>query len=268
MSISAVFSLKQEDGPPIIVPARPVRSRRVYGKGGLSMPGDSVIIIPTYNEAQNIQRLISAIRDVWNALSIVIVDDGSPDGTADLAAAADGVHVIRRAGKQGLGTAYVAGFRYALEQGFQRIGGMDADFSHDPLVLPALFALLDRHDVGIGSRYIPGGGTRNWGIHRRLLSRSANAFARLMLGFSAHDVTSGYRCYRREVLQHLDLDALASHGYSFLVELLYRCVQAGYSVAETPIIFEDRAQGTSKMSSGEILGGVKNLFRLRFGKSR
>ena len=126
---------------------------------------------------------------------------------------------------------------------------------------------LDRHDVGIGSRYIPGGGTRNWGIHRRLLSRSANAFARLMLGFSAHDVTSGYRCYRREVLQHLDLDALASHGYSFLVELLYRCVQAGYSVAETPIIFEDRAQGTSKMSSGEILGGVKNLFRLRFGKS-
>ncbi len=230
------------------------------------MPGESVVVIPTYNEAENIERLITSIHNAWRELRIVVVDDGSPDGTGDLAAAIEGVHVIRRAGKLGLGTAYVAGFRYALEQGYARIGGMDADFSHDPAVLPALFSLLDDHDVGIGSRYIPGGGTRNWGFHRRFLSRSANAFARFMLGFSAHDVTSGYRCYRRDVLETIDLDALASHGYSFLVELLYRCVQNGFSVGETPIIFEDRALGASKMSVSEIWGGVKNLFRLRFEK--
>ncbi|HOD50962.1 MAG TPA: polyprenol monophosphomannose synthase [Candidatus Hydrogenedentes bacterium] len=228
------------------------------------MSDASVVIVPTYNEAENIERLIHAIRDAWSGLDVVVVDDGSPDGTGDKAAAIAGVHVIRRPGKLGLGTAYVAGFRYALEHEYARIGGMDADFSHDPARLPALFALLDKHDVGIGSRYIAGGGTRNWGVHRQVLSRSANAFARFMLGLSAKDVTSGFRCYRREVLENIDLDALASHGYSFLVELLYRCVQNGFSVGETPIIFEDRAQGASKMSMKEIWGGVKNLFRLRF----
>ena len=227
------------------------------------MSADSVVIIPTYNEAQNIQRLISAIQDACSALDIVIVDDASPDGTGELAASMEGVHVIRRPGKLGLGTAYVAGFCDARGRGYQRIAGMDADFSHDPSVLPALFALLDTADVGIGSRYVPGGGTRNWGLHRQILSRTANIFARFMLGLPIHDVTSGYRCYRREVLERIDLDTLASHGYSFLVELLYRSVQAGFSVAETPIIFEDRARGTSKMSLREIVGGIKNLFRLR-----
>lgn len=229
------------------------------------MSQGSVVIIPTYNEAENIERLIGTIYEAWPELHVVVVDDCSPDGTGDLAAAIEGVHVIRRAGKMGLGTAYVAGFRYALEKDYARIGGMDADFSHDPAKLPDLFALLDEYDVGIGSRYIPGGGTRNWGIHRQVLSRSANAFARLMLGLSAKDVTSGYRSYRREVLERIELDTLASHGYSFLVELLYRCVQNGFTVGETPIIFEDRAEGTSKMSMKEIWGGVKNVFRLRFG---
>lgn len=228
------------------------------------MSGTSVVVIPTYNEAENIGRLIKTIQGIWHDLDIVVVDDGSPDGTGDLAAAFEGVHVVRRSGKLGLGTAYVAGFRYAIDKGYARIGGMDADFSHDPAVLPALFALLDDFDVGIGARYVPGGGTRNWGLHRQFLSRSANAFARFMLRFSAHDVTSGYRSYRREVLESIDLDALASHGYSFLVELLYRCVQHGFSVGETPIIFEDRAEGASKMSIKEVWGGVKNLFRLRF----
>lgn len=227
------------------------------------MPGDSVVIIPTYNEAQNIQPLIEAIQGVCTGLDIVIVDDASPDGTGALAASMHGVHVIHRPGKQGLGTAYVDGFCYALERGYQRIAGMDADFSHDPSVLPALFSLLDVDDVGIGSRYVPGGGTRNWGLHRQILSRSANAFARFMLDLPIQDVTSGYRCYRREVLERIDLDALASQGYSFLVELLYRSVQAGFSVGETPIIFEDRARGASKMSYHEIVGGIKNLFRLR-----
>lgn len=231
------------------------------------MSPKSVVVIPTYNEAENIQPLIQAIHKAWAGLHVVVVDDDSPDGTGDIAAAIEGVHLIRRAGKLGLGTAYVAGFKYALDHGYTRIGGMDADFSHDPAVLPALFALLDSHDVGIGSRYIPGGGTRNWGLHRRFLSRSANTFARFMLGFSARDVTSGYRCYRREVLEAVELEALASHGYSFLVEFLYRCEQNGFSVGETPIIFEDRAQGTSKMSLGEIWGGVRNLFKLRFGKT-
>lgn len=228
------------------------------------MSQGAVVVIPTYNEAENIERLIGAIHEVSPALDVVVVDDCSPDGTGDRAAAIEGVHVIRRAGKMGLGTAYVAGFRYALDKNYARIGGMDADFSHDPARLPALFDLLDEYDVGVGSRYIPGGGTRNWGLHRRALSRSANAFARFMLGLSAKDVTSGYRSYRREVLESIEMDILASHGYSFLVELLYRCVQKGFSVGETPIIFEDRTHGTSKMSVKEIWGGVKNLFRLRF----
>lgn len=228
------------------------------------MSQGSVIIIPTYNEAENIERLIGTIHEVWPELDVVVVDDCSPDGTGDLAAAIEGVYVIRRAGKMGLGTAYVAGFRYAFEKDYARIGGMDADFSHDPAILPALFGLLDEYDVGIGSRYVPGGGTRNWGMHRQVLSRSANAFARFMLGLSPKDVTSGYRSYRREVLESIKLDALASHGYSFLVELLYRCAQNGFTVGETPIIFEDRAEGTSKMSMREIWGGVKNLFHLRF----
>lgn len=226
----------------------------------------SIVVIPTYNEAENIERLITEIHRAWEDLDVCVVDDGSPDGTGRIAERLDRVHVIHRSGKLGLGTAYVRGYTYALEQGYDRIGGMDADFSHDPAVLPALFALLDQHGVGIGSRYIPGGGTLNWGIHRRVLSRGANLLAKFMLGFSAQDVTSGYRCYRREVLEAVDLPSLRSEGYSFLVELLYRAAQKGFSIGETPIVFADRKEGASKMSSREIYGGVANLFRLRFGK--
>jgi dolichol-phosphate mannosyltransferase len=224
----------------------------------------SVVVIPTYNEAENIEPLVGAIQEHCPGLDILVVDDGSPDGTGEIAKRLDGVQVLERAGKLGLGTAYVAGYILAIEQGYDRIGGMDADFSHDPKVLPSLFGLLDDHDVGVGARYIPGGGTRNWGIHRQILSRGANLMARTVLGFSAHDVTSGYRCYRREVLEAIGLDTLNSEGYSFLVELLYRCVQHDFSIGETPIMFEDRMAGTSKMSSDEIFGGMVNLFRLRF----
>jgi len=149
--------------------------------------------------------------------------------------------------------------------GYGRIGGMDADFSHDPRLLPRLFGLLDTFDVGLGARYVAGGGTRNWGLHRRVLSRTANAVARHMLNLPAHDVTGGYRCYRREVLEAVSLETLKSEGYSFLVELLYRCVRRGFRVGEIPIIFEDRRMGASKLDRREIYQGVVNLFRLRWG---
>jgi len=225
----------------------------------------AVMVIPTYNEAENIQPLIQAIHESCPDLDVLIVDDRSPDGTADLARKMDRVQVIERSGKLGLGTAYVAGFKHALEQGYDHIGGMDADFSHDPKVLPALYGLLEEADIGIGARYIPGGGTRNWGIHRQILSRTSNLVAKLMLGIPARAVTSGYRCYRRKVLETIDLDALNSEGYAFVVELLYRAHQKGFKIAQTPIIFEDRRYGQSKISKSEIWGGITNLFRLRFG---
>jgi len=225
----------------------------------------SVVVIPTYNEAGNIGPLIDAIQGAMPGLDIVVVDDNSSDGTAAIAERRVGVHVIRRPGKQGLGTAYVAGYKYAIGAGYDRIGGMDADFSHDPKVLPTLFGLLDSFDVGLGARYVPGGGTRNWGLHRRLLSGAANRFAKWMLHMPVHDATGGYRCYRRDVLEAIDLDSLRSQGYSFLVELLYRCVRKGYRVGETPIIFEERRAGASKLDRREIFQGVVNLFRLRFG---
>ncbi|GMW01133.1 MAG: dolichol-phosphate mannosyltransferase [Candidatus Hydrogenedentota bacterium] len=226
----------------------------------------SVVVIPTYNEAENVKPLIESIHQHVPEMDIVIVDDGSPDGTADIAAAMEGVYVIRRSGKLGLGTAYVTGYKYCLEKGYDRIGGMDADFSHNPSVLPALFGSLDHFDMAVGSRYIRGGGTRNWGLHRQLLSRTANLVARTLLSFPAKDVTSGFRAYRREVLESIDLDTIKSEGYAFVVEFMYRSVRRGFKVGETPIIFEDRRYGTSKMNSSEILGGVMNLLRLRFQK--
>ncbi|MCP4645876.1 MAG: polyprenol monophosphomannose synthase [bacterium] len=225
----------------------------------------SIVVIPTYNEAENIQLLIKAIHKACPDLDVLVVDDGSPDGTAALAREMSGVEVLERSGKLGLGTAYVAGFKRVLEQGYERIVGMDADFSHDPKVLPALLELLDKHDVGIGARYVPGGGTRNWGIHRRLLSRTSNLVAKLILWMPVHDVTGAYRAYRRDVLERMELDTLRSEGYAFVVEILYRAHKNGATVGETPIIFEDRQRGASKISKSEIWRGITNLFRLRFG---
>ncbi len=224
-----------------------------------------IVVIPTYNEAENIGPLISAIKRSLPDLDVLVVDDGSPDGTARIASDTDGVHVIERPGKLGLGTAYICGFMYALDKGYDHIGGMDADFSHDPAVLPALFGLLDNHDLGIGARYIPGGGTKNWELRRRILSRTANLVAKLMLNLPVHDATSGYRSYRREVLEAIDLDDLKSEGYSFLVEILFRAHSKGYKIGETPIIFEERRKGESKLDQSEIWNGITNLFRLRFG---
>ncbi|MFH1084372.1 MAG: polyprenol monophosphomannose synthase, partial [Chloroflexota bacterium] len=173
------------------------------------------------------------------------------------------VSVIHRAGKLGLGTAYIAGFRQALARGYAYAITMDADFSHNPRYLPALLGLMPAHDLGIGSRYVPGGGTTGWPLARRFLSRGANAFARTMLGLKAHDCTAGFRCYKAEVLRAVELDTIFSSGYSFLVEMATRCQRRGYSVGEIPIIFENRRLGSSKISRVEIFKSVYTIFRLR-----
>lgn len=222
---------------------------------------EHIVVIPTYNEADNIEPLTAAIRRACPGLDILVVDDGSPDGTADLAERL-GLAVIRRPAKLGLGSAYVTGFSYALERGYTRIAGMDADFSHDPDLLPALFALLEPFDVAVGARYLPGGGTVNWGWYRRTLSKGANVLARAALRMPLHDVTSGYRAYRREVLDSIGIETLRSEGYAFLVELLFRCVQHGFRIGEVPIVFEDRRMGVSKLDKREIWRGAANLVRL------
>ena len=203
-------------------------------------------------------------------LSILVVDDGSPDRTGDLVAAVVAgnprVHLLRRAGKQGLGTAYLAGFRYALDHGAEFIFEMDADFSHDPRYLPALLnAAETNYDLVIGSRYITGGGTTDWGLGRRLISQGGNVYARLILGLDVADLTGGFRCYRARALRALDLAAIRSNGYSFQIEMAYRVHQAGLRVGEVPIMFPDRRVGASKMSKNIVFEALLNVVKLRLG---
>ena len=225
----------------------------------------TIVIVPTYNESENIEALVQEVLALPPVSGVIVVDDNSPDGTGQIAdelAARHKVQVIHRAGKLGLGTAYVAGFRRALEMEAERIMTMDADFSHHPSYIPAIVRKSDDCDLVIGSRYVPGGGTRNWGPHRQLLSRGANTFARLMLGLRAHDCTAGFRCYHRGLLQAVDLSGILSDGYSFLIELLYRCQQAGGEIGEVPIVFEDRRAGQSKISQAEIVKALFTVLRL------
>lgn len=227
----------------------------------------TTVIVPTYNERENLPDLAHQILNLNIGAHVIVVDDNSPDGTGELAdelAARNGrVQVIHRAGKLGLGTAYIAGFKKALAEGADRIVTMDADLSHNPRYIPALVSLTEHHHLGIGSRYAPGGGvTADWGMHRKFLSWGANHFARLMLGLKARDCTAGFRCYRREVLESIDLDRIFSNGYSFLLEMLYKCQRMGYSVGETPITFENRYRGTSKISQVEIYKAMYTVLRL------
>lgn len=207
-----------------------------------------VVVIPTYCEAGNIPELLGRIAAAMPDLDVLIVDDSSPDGTADLAAEA-GVHVLRRPGREGLGVAYRAGFAWALAREYDQIGGMDADLSHDPAALPSLFAAVDAGaGLAIGSRYQPGGSIPDWPWHRRLLSGAGNRYARLMLGTGVRDATSGFRVFRAEQLRDVMSNTLRADGYGFLVECAYRVTRAGGVVREVPIVFRDRSWGTSKMA--------------------
>jgi glycosyltransferase involved in cell wall biosynthesis len=228
----------------------------------------TTVVIPTYNEVENLSYLVSEILKLDIQAHVIIVDDNSPDGTGQLAdelAAQNGrVQVVHRPGKLGLGTAYIAGFEQALaEEAVDQVVTMDADFSHNPRYIPALVSLTQQHHLSIGSRYVPGGGvTADWGVHRKFLSWGANHFTRLMLGLTAHDCTAGFRCYRREVLQSIELDRIFSNGYSFLIEMLYKCQRMGYRIGETPITFENRHRGDSKISQAEIFKAMYTVLRL------
>jgi dolichol-phosphate mannosyltransferase len=229
------------------------------------MPVRILIVLPTYNEVDNLRLLLPALLALPETVEICVVDDASPDGTgalADEAARRDRrVQVIHRSGKLGLGTAYVAGFAQALAGGFDGALTMDADFSHHPRYIPDLLARFAQADLIIGSRFVPGGEVR-YPFHRRMLSRVANGVARGLLGFEAHDCTAGFRLYHARVLRAIPLDQIRSNGYSFLTEMLWHIHRRGFRTAETPIIFEDRVRGQSKISSAEIFKGAYTVFRL------
>ncbi|MCB9883306.1 MAG: polyprenol monophosphomannose synthase [Planctomycetes bacterium] len=226
-----------------------------------------LIVVPTYNERDNAEPLARAILENVPEAHILFVDDNSPDGTSalveTLGQSDDRIRLHKRPGKLGLGTAYVAGFHHGLANGYDIVVTMDADFSHDPKYLPALIGGTRDVDLMVGSRYVPGGGVRNWGIHRRVLSRFANFYARTLLGIRARDCTAGFRAYRVQVLRSLPIDDIRSSGYSFLEEMMYLVAREGFTVGETPIIFEDRRAGQSKISKKEIFLAAYHVLRLR-----
>jgi glycosyltransferase involved in cell wall biosynthesis len=226
------------------------------------------VIVPTYNERENVASLVKQLLALPLALDVIVVEDNSPDGTGEIADRLARQHhgrvtVIHRSGKLGLGTAYVAGFNRALKTGAELVLTMDADFSHNPRYIPEM---VDRvgcgYDLIIGSRYVEGGGTSGCTAGRQLLSYGANAFARAVLGLHAHDTTAGFRCYRRQVLEDVGLDQIKADGYSFLIEMLFRVERRGWRVGESPILFENRRQGVSKISKDEILKAVWTVLRL------
>ncbi len=217
-----------------------------------------LVVLPTYNEAENIVAVLHRIRAALPDAGILVVDDGSPDGTADLVDAVAPlvaqVSVLRRSKKSGLGSAYRAGFRWGLEHGYEACVEMDSDFSHDPDALPGLLApLAEGHEVSIGSRYVPGGSIPQWSWHRHLLSRWGNRYASAVLGLKVADSTAGFRAYSATVLRRIDLDSVLAEGYGFQIEMTYRARQAGASVVEVPIRFVDRVAGESKMSSAIVI---------------
>lgn len=231
------------------------------------VPWRTLVVVPTYNERDNVAPIVHAVRGYLDC-DVLIVDDGSPDGTGEiadrLAAAHPGVHVLHRPGKQGLGTAYLRGFAFAAERGYERVCEMDADFSHAPWDLPRLVHASRDAELVIGSRYVPGGCTVGWDFRRRLLSRGANLYARLLLGSGIRDNTAGFRCFHTAALQQLDLDGVHAQGYAFQIEMAFRMVRAGFRVLEIPIHFVDRRVGHSKMSGGIAREALLLVPRLRF----
>jgi dolichol-phosphate mannosyltransferase len=233
--------------------------------------GSALIVVPTYNERDNVEEVVDRFLAAAPEAELLFVDDNSPDGTGELldqlAAASPRVHVLHRAGKLGLGTAYLDGFRWGLARGFEYLLEMDADFSHDPTYLPELLRLArEGADVVVGSRYVAGGGTENWGVGRKLISRGGSLYARTVLGVKVRDLTSGFICWRRRALETIDLDAIRSNGYSFQIEMKYRALKAGLRVVETPIVFVDRRVGQSKMSRAIFVEALGMVWRLRLGR--
>ena len=235
-----------------------------------------VLCLPTYNEIQNLEPMVRALGEVFEreALDgrVLVIDDASPDGTGELAdrlaAELPYVEVLHRASKQGLGPAYIAGFRRALAEGAELIMEMDCDFSHDPDDVPRLVRAASRADLAIGSRYVPGGRVENWGAVRRVVSRAGSVYARLVLGIGVRDLTGGFKCYRRVVLETIDLDSVSSLGYTFQVETTFRALRAGFKIEEVPIAFSDREVGGSKMTRRIVAEAVWRIPALRFAAMR
>ena len=228
----------------------------------------ALVIVPTYNEAENIRRLIEEILQKNESLEMLIIDDNSPDGTGgiveDLMNTNKRLHLLRREAKLGLGSAYITGFKYALQKDYDYIFEMDGDFSHDPNVLPVMLEEIEGNDLVIGSRYVPGGTVINWPIRRLLLSYLASRYVKLVTGLPIKDATSGFKCYRKEVLKSLNLDKIMSDGYAFQVEIKYRIWLKKYRIKEIPIIFNDRVSGHSKMSRRIVYEAIWMVWRLRF----
>jgi dolichol-phosphate mannosyltransferase len=239
--------------------------------GSADLARRALIIVPTYNERDNVDHVAADFLAPVEGADLLFVDDASPDGTGaviDAISARDPrVHVLHRPGKLGLGTAYLDGFRWALERGYRLVVEMDADFSHDPRHLPRLVELAEGGaDLVVGSRYIDGGGTINWGFARQFISRAGGRYARGVLGFDIKDPTSGFVCYRRETLERIDLASVRSNGYGFQIEMKYRVHRAGMRIVETPIVFEDRRVGQSKMSGAIAAEALWMVWRLRLGR--
>ncbi len=229
----------------------------------------TTIVVPTYNERPNIDSLISALLETGPDVRILIVDDNSPDGTAasveSIAASNPRVQLLSRPRKMGLGSAYIAGFKHALRDGADLVVQMDADFSHDPKYIPELLSMMDDHDLVIGSRYVKGVNVVNWPIQRLLLSYCANVYSRIVTGLPVYDATSGFKCFRRQVLEEIDLDSIISDGYCFQIEMTFRSWRKGFRIAEIPIVFVDRHSGSSKMSNHIVWEAVWKVwwFRLK-----
>jgi len=231
----------------------------------------SIVILPTYNEKENIRKIVSLILGLNKKINILIVDDGSPDGTGRIAEKLAKKHhqevfVLHRKSKDGLGRAYVAGFKWAIDHNYEVIIQMDADLSHDPKYLGIMLSKIKENDLVIGSRYIKGGGTLGWGTKRKLLSRSGSLYAKIILGLPLNDLTGGFKCWRASLLKKINPDSITSNGYSFQIEMNYRAYKHGAKIKEMPIIFVDRALGKSKMNQNIIWEAMWKVWKLKLGK--
>lgn len=236
------------------------------------MTSDSIVIIPTYNEKENIEKIIRAVLGLEKSFNVLVIDDGSPDGTAQIVHRlmtdefASRLFIIERSGKLGLGTAYITGFKWAIEKGYEYIFEMDADFSHDPNDLPRLYEATSKegYDVAVGSRYVSGVNVVNWPIGRVLMSYFASKYVQIVTGFHVHDTTAGFVCYHRKVLETIPLDKIRFKGYAFQIEMKYTAHRIGFKIKEVPVIFVNRREGTSKMSGGIFSEAFFGVMRLRF----